>query len=105
MKKKVATYLLITLVITLVFSIVLFARNYTKPSLPSYRSETPEKIGYILREYNGKIGVFTESGEEPISVINFDIRTLPETERVALAIGIRISTEEALNEKLEDYSS
>lgn len=105
MKKKLLTFTLLLLAVALLWGIPLFARNYIKTSLPSYQSEVHENIGYTLREYHGKIGIFVDSEEDPVSVIDFDIRTLPESEQIALSGGIHVLSEKALCEKLEDYSS
>lgn len=61
--------------------------------------------GYMLREYGGIIGVFSAGGSEPISVIDVDVRTLPEADRRALASGVFAADEDELNRRIEDYSS
>ncbi len=57
---------------------------------------------YIMREYMGKIGVFSEDG---ILLYSLDIyiKTLPEADRRLLGEGIEIFGKEALNELIQDY--
>jgi len=105
MNKRIFKYIGILLAIAILWSIPLVARKTVKSSLPSYHSEEPEKLGYTLREHAGKIGVFKNGETLPISVLEVDIRTLPESERVALAHGIHVTSEEELSKRIEDYSS
>ncbi len=105
MKKRIVSCAAVFTAIALFWSIPLIARKTVKSSLPSYHSEEPEKTGYTLREYEGKIAVFSEEGSLPVSILDIDIRTLPISERQALAKGIYAANEEELNKRIEDYSS
>ncbi len=57
---------------------------------------------YIMREYMGKIGVFSEDG---ILLYSLDVytKTLPEADRRLLREGIEIFGKKALNELIQDY--
>ena len=68
-------------------------------------SELSITDGYLLREYDGMIGVFEVGKDEPLSVIRVDLRTLPETDRNALARGIYAADDEELSSRIEDFSS
>ena len=68
-------------------------------------SEVTVTDGYMLREYDGKIGIFKVGKDEPLSVISVDLRTLPETDRDALADGIYAADDEELSSRIEDLSS
>jgi hypothetical protein len=57
----------------------------------------------IVREYNGKIGIFSENNEL-IDIINVYTKTLPETDKRLLREGIRVTSKEELNSIIEDYS-
>lgn len=59
---------------------------------------------WIIREYEDKIGVFSDDGEL-IEVINTYTKTLPESDRRLLKEGILITSREALYSIIEDYSN
>ena len=62
-----------------------------------------QKISYVLKEHNGKIGIFTESGKL-YSIIDVAVVTLPINERQRLENGIKISSEKELYSLIEDYT-
>lgn len=71
--------------------------------LPALSSE--EAGGYILREYNGEIGVFTSGSSTPLRIIEVNVYSLPDGDRSALSDGVYAATEDELNKRIEDYSS
>lgn len=60
---------------------------------------------YIVREYEGMIGVFAEDQDEPLYTVDVAVELLPEADRKMLAAGITVSGRERLNSVLEDYES
>ena len=68
-------------------------------------SEISSEYGYVLREYEGAIGVFKAGVSEPIAVIEVDTRMLPDKDRAALILGVYAADDEELNRRIEDYSS
>lgn len=60
---------------------------------------------YIVREYEGMIGVFAENEDEPLYTVDVAVELLPEADRKMLAAGITVSGRERLNSVLEDYES
>ena len=58
---------------------------------------------WTVREYEGRIGVFSDDGTL-CRVVDVYVKTLPETDRRLLGEGIRITGEEKLRAILEDYS-
>ena len=65
---------------------------------------TEEAHGWIVREYEERIGVFSENGEL-VRVIDVYTKTLPEADRRLLREGIRVTSEKQLYSIIEDYSS
>lgn len=65
--------------------------------------ETEEAIEtiYVLKEYNGKIGIF--ENEALIYTLDTYIFTLPENDKKLLTEGISVSTQEELYDLLEQY--
>ena len=62
------------------------------------------KSTWIVKEYYGQIGIFTEDGTL-VRTVEIYTKTLPEADRRLLREGIRITTKEALESLIEDYSS
>lgn len=60
-----------------------------------------EKTTYILKEYNGKIGIF--ENDALIYTLDTYVFTLPENDKKLLKDGISVSTKEELYELLEEY--
>ena len=82
--------------------VYVYAENDVPPSAPE-TSEPDEKI-WIVREYRGQIGIFSED-DTLVKTINVYIKTLPETDRILLKEGIRVTSERQLYSIIEDYSS
>ena len=82
--------------------VYVYAENDILPSEPE-QSEPEEKI-WIVREYRGQIGIFSED-DTLVRTINVYIKTLPETDRILLKEGIRVTSERQLYSIIEDYSS
>ena len=66
------------------------------------KAPTEERV-WIIREYEGRIGIFSEDGAL-LDVIDIYTKTLPETDKNLLREGIRITSEQALRAIIEDYS-
>ena len=72
-------------------------------TVAEFESEPPAQILRIVREYNGRIGIFSEK-DELLEVINVYTKTLPETDRRLLREGIIVTSEQELRGIIEDYS-
>ena len=70
------------------------------PSAPQ-----PETPGYLLREHEGKLGVFVGDSTEPEMIFDVYIRYLPEYDRQQLTEGIYIDDYARLVALIEDYIS
>lgn len=66
-------------------------------------SEDDEKIGWIIKEYEGKIGIFQKDGTL-FQVIDTYVKTLPKADQRLLGEGFEIQTQSELNSIIEDYS-
>lgn len=94
------------------------------PSLPSVKAETAPQISqtssvneisknvsqaeepfYILKDYNGKIAVYSSTSDTPIEITNASITKLPKSDQQALKEGIKVSTRKDLDRLLEDFCS
>jgi len=70
------------------------------------RMSMAEPVPYILREYKGKLAVFTpESGNYPAVVTDIECRFLPRGDRELLRAGIGVREQATLASLLEDFGS
>ena len=74
----------------------------TDDSLPTNVSEVSK---YVLREYEGRIGIFEGDGIVPTEVLNVYVFTLPAADRNALDIGITVYGTDALCALIEDFTA
>lgn len=58
---------------------------------------------YYVREYQGKVAVFSENEKAPDTVYDVYIENLPEKDKNLLKIGLRAESEEELQQIIEDY--
>ena len=64
-----------------------------------------EEETFLVKEYQGHIGVFSNSSELPFQEIPVDVESLPKTDQLLLAQGIHAANKQELNRVLEDYES
>ncbi|MCL2023650.1 MAG: hypothetical protein FWG82_04685 [Oscillospiraceae bacterium] len=87
------------------------ALPYTIFSIPAKEISQPlpaVEVGesyWILREYDGILGVFRDREPQPFEIYNVNISTLPDEDRELLRQGIVAHTDEELRGLLEDYTS
>ena len=62
-----------------------------------------ETVTFILKNYNGVIGVFDQSGILT-DIIDVDIKSLPEQDRTMLEAGIWARSHQELASLIEDYT-
>ncbi len=60
---------------------------------------------YVLREFQGKIGIFHNDETEPYQEIDVDVSTFSEEDQKLLRDGIKVYSIDDLNQKIEDYES
>lgn len=65
-------------------------------------SEAPK---YIVREYEGKLGVFIGASDKPYKTVDCNLLLLPDYDRQQLADGVIINSEAELKSYIEDMTS
>lgn len=60
---------------------------------------------YRVAEYKGYVAVYEGESENPITVTDIELVTLPQPDRAAVRVGIYLENREKLMELLEDFSS
>lgn len=84
-------------------------RSEEELGIPQYIDESaqedPPSSGYIIRDYDGKVAIFSVGSSVPEMVFDVYTRTLPEEDRERLASGVYVATYEELTALVEDYIS
>ena len=63
----------------------------------------PAEVAYIVKEYGGKLAVFTQDESEPIAVYEVYVHLLPENDIEILRKGIPVDNDYTLLKTLENY--
>ena len=66
---------------------------------------TSREDAYVMRTYEGKIGIFKNEDSTPFQVIEVEVASLPETDRLLLENGISFTDVSKLRQAIEDYES
>lgn len=66
-------------------------------------SNTEKSYMYLIREYEDKIGVFTQNDNKPIKIIETNPNILPEYDQHILKEGIYLYSETELRQLIEDF--
>ena len=66
-------------------------------------TDVPSPTGWILREYEGRIGIFDQGGAL-IYLLETYVKTLPRADQALLREGIYTENEERLYSLIEDYT-
>ena len=60
---------------------------------------------FVIREYQGHIGVFRNGNEYPFEVLEVEVSSFPIADQLLLANGISAESQSEVNRILEDYES
>ena len=72
--------------------------------LESQTTESTDKVLFVVKEYEEKIGIFDTEGRL-LQTIDIYTKTLPKTDRALLREGIELRSASELDSLIEDYSS
>lgn len=67
-------------------------------------SPSDRETKFVLREHEGRIGVFLNDETSPCEILGVYVFTLPEADRAALKIGITVYGTDALRGIIEDFT-
>ena len=95
-----AAFMLVCACIVVISAI--YSKGYTDK-----RNASSEEISHIytVKEYNGRIGIFSADSNELLRILDVYLSTLPSEDVEKLAVGIKIRSESELQQIIEDYSS
>lgn len=58
---------------------------------------------YVLKEYKGKVAVFSDGQQAPREILEIDLSALPDSDREQLFVGITVNSETQLQQYIEDF--
>lgn len=71
----------------------------------SNHAQQLEQVKYVVREYEGNIGVFRGDAEKPFRIVDFEMSLLSEYDRAQIEEGIIMESKEELDTFIEDITS
>ena len=101
MKRKSLIFIILITVLISVSFLLFF--GFLRNSKNTVAKAT--EYSYIIKEYDGKIGVYKAEEKNPFQVIDVPVYHLPPYDKSELELGILIKDEKELQQKLEDYAS
>ena len=72
-------------------------------NIPTQPISQPTNMAYTVKEYGGKLAVFTQNEPTPIAVYEVYIHLLPENDIELLRKGIPVEDDYALLKTLENF--
>lgn len=75
----------------------------TMKNTPQQQANTPAETAYIVKEYGGKVAVFSPDETEPVAVYEVYVHLLPENDIELLRKGISVDDDYTLQKTLEDF--
>ncbi len=77
----------------------------TSPDSDNSTESAADTQTYTVKTFNGRIGVFADSAEDPIEILDVEVTALPQDDQTALTAGIPAGSKADLRRILEDYGS
>lgn len=75
-----------------------------KNTAPVSAPATTSQASYYAALYDNQVVIYQAGQNTPIIITDIDVRTLPNTDRMALSQGIELETLDEVNRLVEDYS-
>ena len=90
---------LCTIFCTALIAISIYTMKNTIPT----PADTPTQTMYVVKEYGGKVAVFSPDETEPMAVYEVYVHLLPENDIEILRKGIEVDDDYTLMKTLEDF--
>ena len=68
-------------------------------------TDTTNETIYYLKDYNGRLAVFSEGSESPFKITEVEIKTLQEYDKKTIRKGVKAHGQKELTRLLEDFCS
>ncbi len=106
--KRIYLILMVAITISGFIVICTFGQSLHRQRLAMKISENPPElpaVECVVREYNGRIGVFKGESAKPYRIIDYDFSLLSEYDREQLTEGIVIESDKELQQFIEDIAT
>lgn len=106
--KRIYLTLMTAITVSGFIVICTFGQSLHRQKLASKISESPPALPVaecVVKEYNGRIGVFKGESSTPYRVIDYDFSLLSEYDREQLTEGIVIESDRELQQLIEDIAT
>ncbi len=103
-RRKYLYILSFTLFACAMIIIIGFMISYSHKNKALTVRESDLSVSFVLKEYNGKLGLFRGDAPSPYQTLDFDITYLSEYDRELLKQGIAVGTQNELDMLIEDYT-
>ncbi len=109
-RKKISPFsvFIISLILVIIISavIAIIANNMmVNANVSDEQTDTTVSTVYYVKEYDGKIAVFTDLTKPPVEITDTQVFTFPQADIDLLMAGIKVDSEKELKRLLEDYCS
>ena len=108
-RKSIWLMILTAFAVSVVIVAGTMAANITHPSPAAHEkaetSVTQTEVSFVLRAWNGHLGLFRGSSDTPYSVLDMPLYLLADHDRELLEKGITAESEEELRRLIEDITS
>lgn len=96
--------LVVSFIIVASLTIIISNAFNNKTEIPYTESITEEKH-YILKDFDGRLALFSNESGVPIEIYNIFTDSLPEEDKSEIKTGIKAKNEEELQKLIEAYLS
>lgn len=95
-----------TLSSTFVYSSANTISSQESSTAPASSAASSAKLAtYLVKTYNGEIGIFRVGEEKPFRILHVKTDSLPVADQKLLSSGISVQSSEQLQQVVEDYIS
>lgn len=106
--KKIYLTIMTALTVSGFIVICTMGQSIHRQRLAAKISDMPKELPAaicVVREYNGRIGVFKGESERPYRVIDYDFSLLSDYDKEKLTEGVVMSSESELQQFIEDIAT
>ena len=89
--------------VTEIVYIPIISEDFSESTTETESQTETQKTEYLVKNYEGKIGIFTENGTL-VRIIDVYIKTLPKADQRLLEKGFSVTDESELRAILQDYT-
>ncbi len=108
MLKKILAYIIAAVAVSGIIIIIVTSKDKNAGAQSDVSGITSDASGsplYVLKEYQGHVGVFRYGYTSPSEILDALISDLPAHDREELKSGVYVYSDDELQQRIEDYDS